>query len=315
MASLSSIVERTRAHLTGAFRGELTLLGTTMTSVQTTVTLTAITSTISQSSIISIDQELFYVMSADPTGLILTVIRGHLGTTAAAHTAGAVIEVNPRFPGALIYMALLDEINGLPEMIYAVVGETYSVAQFTETILLNASPVNYADVYGLIDVRQSPASINGFNYPIGAYTSWPRLDYSRLERGADTGDFATGVYLRLGGRIGFGGSVRVTLAVKPSTMDQSGVTTATPATDTVTGLGLPRSFTDVLSLGTALRLYQPRDIDRTQRQGQGESRFAQEVPVGGITQTAIGLDRIYQRRLGQEVDKLRSAYPIRMSIR
>jgi hypothetical protein len=311
---LAQVVERAKAHLTAAFRGELTTLASTMTNVQTTAVVTVRSSTLAANALLSIGTELMYVTAVASDGVSCTVIRGHMGSTATTHTAGDAVEVNARFPGALIFLALLDEIDGLPDSIYSVVAETYSGVQFQETITLNASPINYANVYGVIDVRVSPQARYGFNFPLIAYTSWPRLEYARLVRSADPGDFTGGFYLNLGGRIEYGGDVRIVVALKPQVTDVNGALILSAVSDTVATLGLPSSMTDVLALGTALRLYQPRDIDRTTRQAQGESRFAQEVPVGGITQTAMGLSRIYDKRLNQEIDRLRARYPIRMAV-
>jgi hypothetical protein len=48
--------------------------------------------------VFEIDSELFYIWAADTGTKTLTVERGYNGTTAAAHTAGAIVTSQPTFP-------------------------------------------------------------------------------------------------------------------------------------------------------------------------------------------------------------------------
>jgi len=59
------------------------------------------------------DGELVLVTDVDYDGLVLTVVRGHLGTTAASHTAGSTITAAPLYGRRLVLEAVKDEVVAL----------------------------------------------------------------------------------------------------------------------------------------------------------------------------------------------------------
>jgi hypothetical protein len=57
-----------------------------------------------------VGDELVYVTAVDQAGLTLTVVRGHLSTTAATHAAGSLIQCNPLWPRWMVQRAINDAI-------------------------------------------------------------------------------------------------------------------------------------------------------------------------------------------------------------
>ncbi|MEO7398242.1 MAG: hypothetical protein ABIW84_06740 [Ilumatobacteraceae bacterium] len=93
MPTLANLIERVRV-LAGDRPIPDTLNGA-LTSGQTPITLTSGTK-VSPDTLVSIDLETLYVQ-AKPSTVSATVLRGWDGTTAAAHSSGAVVYVAPRF--------------------------------------------------------------------------------------------------------------------------------------------------------------------------------------------------------------------------
>jgi hypothetical protein len=73
-----------------------------------------------------IGDELVYVTAVSEANLTLTVVRGYLSTTAAAHAVGTLVSCNPLWPRWMVQRAINDAIVGSWPRLFAVDTETLS---------------------------------------------------------------------------------------------------------------------------------------------------------------------------------------------
>ena len=102
------------------------------------------------------------------------------------------------------------------------------------------------------------------------------------------------------------GSLRVTYKTGFNPM-------ALEANDVQTITGFPLSAEDILVLGAQIRLMAPREIKRNFTESQGDTRRADEVPAGSVTNSIANLQRLRRDRIIAEATKLDSQYPIVLS--
>lgn len=299
MTTVADLVQETRRQLMGLHRALWNRLDTAIADAVTpTVVLEFDASAqVAKGAIISIDDELMYVFAVSANSL--TVQRGWYGTTATTHADGALVEVQPRFPQYQIRKALTDEIRSWPAEMFRVAGLTIPV---TDSNIRGYDLTDLGTFYNVLDVRRAPRSFSGSaDDTASSSRSWARVRFSTT-RVLDTGDFASGIALTLGELVE--GSVRV-IASTPFV-----TTIMTDATDVEATIGLSASMVDIPPVGAAARLLYPREVQRTGTQEQGEVRDAQEVPPGFITQTATALWGFRRTRLSEEINRLRTFYPI-----
>lgn len=309
--TISTVIESIRRELNSKHRYEVSALGATLTDTDTVVTLAyELPPSLREGAVIVVGTESMRVISVDPAPKELTVIRGWEGSTAAAHSSGAAVEINPRFASIDVYEALQDEVAGLPETLYRVDQTQVAVALGQDTIEL---PAAWSNLYGLIDARQfitDPITTTGVDR-----TSWPRIE-GRVVRGVAatwTEGPSTGVYFRPKKRISnyagtaIAGHVYFTAAL-PWDLTDVAVTA-----DLVVDVGMQPSMLDVVKLGVKLRLLPDEEVGRSDRRGQDENRRASENPVGSALSAWRILNAQYVKRRTEESNRLRSLYPIVMS--
>jgi len=152
MSTVSALLERVSRQLLSGTIEERNKLASTITSSATSVTMSFELSGLRAGTVIEIDSELMYVWEDTPSTKTITVERGYAGTTAAAHSAGAVAVVNPRFSKAQMLDALNQDIddlsspvNGLFRVVSADIAYNGSDRQINLT--------GATDVIDLMDVR------------------------------------------------------------------------------------------------------------------------------------------------------------------
>lgn len=287
MSTVAALIEETRAHLMGAHTVQLNKLSTTMNTSVASVVMDYDTSFIARGSTLCIGDELMYVWALNPATRTATVERGYLGTTAAAHTAGDLIESNPRFPTPMIRAELKKEIASWDQRIWTTTEVEIAIGATERTVNLTSAPANFLHV---LRVRT----------PVSSTVLTPRnLDF-RVERGY--GDYASGTALILNQTLGEAQTVSVLYAT-PFVL-----TTFTDATDLVDDIGIPSSALDIPPLGAAWRLLSTREVSRTNIESAPEPRVAQDVPAGHIIQTARQLKQIRDERIGEEGRLLNHRY-------
>jgi hypothetical protein len=243
--------------------------------------------------VFEIDSELFYIWAADTGTKTLEVQRGYNGTTAAAHTAGAIVTVNPRFPRAQCLEALNDEISDLSSPMHGLFQiKTLNLDYNGSDVMLNLTGVT-----SIIDLIQVSVRYMTDDYPIARKV--------RLVRDLPTDDFASGFAVRFDQGV-FPGRLRIVYKAAYGTA-------ATESVDVNTTGGLQESCTDILALGTQIRLMSPREIKRNFTESQGDTRRADEVTVGAVGNSITNLQRLRRDRIQAEAARLARSYPTFLS--
>lgn len=238
---------------------------------------------------LNIDLEDYHVWSV--SGANVTVNPGDFGSTAAAHSAGAIIHVNPEFSQFEVFREINNELRALSSPANGL----YRVS----TVTLTYNPTYYGydltDVTNVDGILTVQAETTGSDRARLPDTSW------RLGRNLDTDQFPSGFALFT--HMGWSGrdvfvAYRNQFGLLSSLVDN---------VETVTGF--PSSAVDILAMGAALRLAGVAEIDRNQMSAQGNSRRANEVPAGSRVNAIRGLANLYRQRVVQEADRLKRAYP------
>lgn len=291
MTTVLDLVQETKVLLHASWRPELNQLQATVTSGATTLVATHALRGIVPGSHVSVGDELMYVWTAHAETKTFQVERGVLGTTAAAHTAGDLIEVNPTFPQNAIKRAVKQEIQSWPNTLFQVDTATVAV---TDTYRSQGVALNLGDYYHVLRIQKESAD----------GSTWPDVSYWRHDRHPDGTDFpsATGV-LYLDEPV-LTGNVKVVYS-KPFD-----VSTWEDATDVEATVGLTAHMLDLPALGAAWRLQSAREVSRTLTQPSSDPRLSESVPPGSIIQGAFALKQLRDARIGEEARRLASKYPL-----
>ena len=289
---VSQLIEDTRRHLYGTSRLSLNRLAAgNINDTVTTITIEFDVKDIVRGALISIDDELMWVIDSNPAAKTATVIRGYLGTTAAAHNLGSIIEVNPRFPRPYIKRALQQEIDSWGTKLFKVVTANIPFTNSTRIYDL----VGLTNFIYIFDARMS--SYVGRTTRANPYR-WTVL------RDMDVAEFPSGSAIELLGDYPNSGTLRVKAAI------EFDVSTWTDNTD-VESLGLASSMTDIPPIGAAWRLMSAKEVGRTNLTAQPEPRKAEEVPAGHIASVAAQLKKLRDDRIDEERWTLMQRYPLK----
>jgi hypothetical protein len=293
MTTTAVVIDRTLRQLLSGTVEARNKLTTTLTSVSTSVVVDYPLEGLRAGQVCEIDSELMYIWASDVPTKTLTVQRGFNNSTAAAHTAGAVITVNPRFPRAQVLEAVNDELSDLSSPMHGL----FQVK--TLNIDYNGSDpmINLTGVTSIIDLLTVSVRYMTDDYPIARKI--------RLVRDMPTDDFASGFALRFDQAV-FPGRLRVVYKA-PYTA------TAAEATDINSTCGVQETATDIVALGAQIRLMSPREIKRNFTESQGDTRRSDEVATGAIANSTANLIRLRRDRITAEAARLARAYPTFLS--
>lgn len=293
---VSQLVEETRQALQGTYRAaynQSVNLGTTGT---TSVTLTLDHPGADAGTVLSIGSELLYVVLT--VGNVCEVVRGFGGTTPAAWAAGALIEVDPRYPPSRISAALRDEIRSWPASVFRAEQLTVPIAATQRVVALSRS-----DILRVLECRRDPAtSLGSSSYAVATTTSrdtYPRVDGTLMRTGP--AQFA-GWGLELTSNVP-AGSLYVLAAVP---FDTSVWANSIDLEDFV---GLPQWMFDIPKWGAMGRLLSEDESLRVDMTSQPQPRRATEVQNGETLQAGQYFTRRRDARLREAADMFRQLYP------
>lgn len=303
--TIGNVIERVRRQLASSLRYEVNVLGAALTAsaTDTTVQLSyALSAGLREGAVLSVGREDLRVMSVDRNAMTAEVIRGWQDSEAVAHSLGDEVWVNPRFSQVDIAEALADEILAWGRDLYRVADDTFTIADSAETYEL---PVAWAGAWGVVDVLR--------NWTVEDTSAWPRIPVKLIRGTTSSGgtyefDGATtsGLLLRFTDRV-LAGKIHVTVALPFDLSDLS------DSIDLVDDVGLQPSMLDVLTLGMKQRLIGDAEHSRHSRMTQDEPRRAEEVPPNAALQDSAQTFVAYMRRRGEEANRLRALYPLRMT--
>jgi hypothetical protein len=293
MTTTAVVIDRTLRQLLSGTVEARNKLTTTLTSSDTSVVVDYPLEGLRSGQVCEIDSELIYIWSTDVPTKTLTVQRGFNNSTAAAHTAGAVITVNPRFPRAQVLEAVNDELSDLSSPMHGL----FQVKTLNIDYNGSDAMINLTGVTSIIDLLTVSVRYMTDDYPIARKI--------RLIRDMPTDDFASGFALRFDQAV-FPGRLRVVYKA-PYTA------TAAEATDINSTCGVQETATDIVALGAQIRLMSPREIKRNFTESQGDTRRADEVATGAIANSTANLIRLRRDRITAEAARLARAYPTFLS--
>ena len=294
MSTAGALINRVSRQLLSGTIEERNKLATTVTSSDTSIVMSYDLAGLRTGIVFEIDSELMYVWVAESGSKTLTVERGYLGTTAAAHTAGALAILNPRFPQQQLLDSFNQELddlsspsNGLFRVVTASVDYNGADRQVNLT--------NATTIIDLIDVR--------LRYLASDY---PVLRGVRLSRDLPTSDFASGFALTFD-EVSMAGTLRVRYKAPF-------VRASTTSSDIQSVCLMPINMEDIVEMGVMARMLAVREVKRNFIESQGDTRRSDEVPAGSISNSVTNILRLRRDRIIAEASKLARQYPLTIRV-
>lgn len=291
MTTAGNLVDRVVQQLLAGTVEERNKIASSVNSSVTSVPVTYSLGSLAEQTVFEIESEMLYVWEVDTANKTLTVERGFGGTTAASHSNGTVLTVNPKFPRWQVLNALNDELadlsspmNGLFQM------KSVDVSYNGSDRMMNLTGVT--SMIDLYDVRWR---FESDDYPV--------VRNVRLARNLPTTDFASGFGLIFDQGIQ-SGTVRVWYKDK--------YTAFTNEASTLASTGASDELADLLVLGAQIRLLAGREVKRNFIESQGDTRRAEEVPAGAMNASVTNLLRLRRDRIIAEAARLARQYPLRI---
>lgn len=290
----NDLIDSTLDFMLGPQDDTVNVLTSGITSSDTTLTFTYELDRIVPGTTLGLGLEVMRVMATNTTAKTATVLRAQRGSTAAAHSSGAVVQVTPRYSRWSVFRAINDDLDAL--------SGAGLFQMKTVDLTYNASRMGY-DLTSVTSLE----SVYSVRYKVpGGDKEWPLLLPSeyRFDRNADTTDFASGFSLVLYQPAYNGQTVRVAY--------KAPFTRLSAATDDVqTVAGLPATANDLPVYGAAIRLQAGHEASRVAYSSQPDTRRADEVPVGASIQTVSGWRALRRDRIDEELRRLARRYPMR----
>lgn len=293
MSTVGSIITRTQRQLLSGLVEQRNKTNGSLTATGTTVTMLYDLTGIREGAVLEIDSELMYVWAVETGAKTVTVERGFNGTTATTHASGTVTIVNPRFPRHQILEAINDDLYDLA----APANGLYRTRNLDLSWNGSDILVNLPAVGDIIDVIQVRIRYTSTDYPV--------LRNVQLVRNLPTSDFGSGVALKMN-EPDRAATLRVVYKSPFSRVTKE-------SDDLQTVAGYPLSAEDILVMGAQIRLMAPREIKRNLTESQGDTRRADEVPSGAVSNSVMNLMRLRRDRIMAEATKLDSQYPLYMN--
>lgn len=289
MSTAGALLERVNRQLLSGTVEERNKLSASINASETSLVMTYDLKGLREGTVFEIDSELFYVWQATAGTKTLVVERGYAGTTAATHSSGAIVTLNPRFPKAQMLEALnqdIDDLSSPMNGLFRIVATDITYNGSDRQINLTGA----TNVIDLIDVRLRYLA-----------DDFPVLRGVRLQRNLPTSDFASGLALVFDeGTIA--GSLRVRYKA-PFTR------AASTASDIQSVCFVPESMEDILEMGVMVRMLQTREVKRNFIESQGDTRRSDEVPPGAIRDSFTNILRLRRDRIIAEKAKLARQVP------
>jgi hypothetical protein len=290
MSTAGALLNRVSRQLLSGTIEERNKLASTVTSSDTSITMSYELNALRAGGVFQLDSELIFIWAADVGTKTLTVERGYADTTAAAHTAGAIAILNPRFPQQQMLEALNQDIDDLSSPLnglYRVVSVNVDYNGADRQINLTGA----TSVIDIIDVRLRYLS-----------SDYPVLRGVRLARGLPTSDFASGYAVTFDEQTMAG-----TLTVR---YKAPFVRASTGTSDIQTSCLIPQTMEDILEMGVMARMLSVREVKRNFIESQGDTRRSDEVPAGSMSNSFTNISRLRRDRIIAEAARLARQYPL-----
>ena len=248
--------------------------------------------------IIEIDEELFWVDNYDRVGNTATIApygRAYIGTTLAAHTAGAKVTIAPTFPRFTIKRAINDTINAIGASIFAAK---------TTTITSNAAVAAFR--LPTTGTTLNISKILSIAYQtLGASKEWTPIRSYRFDGNANSTAFTSGQTVSIYDYIPSGRTIQIVYATDPTPFTDNAETFTTQT-------GLPESCKDIIILGATYRLLSNLDPARASMVSPQADEVDSKRPYGSSQSLTKQVYALFNQRLNEEVKNQQDKYPIRV---
>lgn len=291
MSTAGALLDRVQRQLLSGVVEERNKLATGVDADDTSFVTTYELGGLREGTVFEVDSELVYIWQANTGSKTLTVERGYAGTTAASHSAGAIIVQNPRFPKAQLLDALnqdIDDLSSPANGLYQVVTTTAISYNGSDRQIDMTGVTSLLD---LIDVRVKYKS-----------DDFPYVRNVRLQRNLPVADFPSTFAL-----VFDEAPVAGTLVVRYTAPF---VRASTLASDVQTVCKVPQTMEDILEMGVMIRMLSVREVKRNFTEAQGDTRRAEEVPPGAMRDSFNNILRLRRDRVIAEKAKLARQYPL-----
>lgn len=292
MTTAQTLVDETRRILYSNQISESNRLNGAITSNATSLALKYSLGTAQlRGAVLAIDLEEIRVW--EYSGNSITVCeRGVNGTTAAAHSDLAYVEVQPKFSPFRVLNAInedLDDLSSPGNGLFQV-----------KTVDLTYNPViqgyNLSNATAVTDIAFVKYSTPGPSKYFPVIRNW------RLDRNMNSSDFTSTFALQVLDSAYPGLPIHVGY--------KAPFTRFTNLTDDAQSVaGLPSTANDLPPLGAAIRLMAGREIKRNFTESQFDPKREQDVPAGAVLRSYQGLVAVRQQRIRAEALRLAVQYP------
>ena len=236
--------------------------------------------------IVEIEEELVYCQEFNrTTGVFTGALRGWRGSTAAAHSSGALVRNNPRFPRIQVKKAINDTIRNLYPKVAAI---------GTSDITPSGTQVRFqlpATALQILHVSQEDTS---------STEAWNQRNTWRFiptPGGSNDGYKAVEI-----GGLWTGRDVRVVYAKEPTTLSSL-------SDNFETTTGLPTFTRDAVVWGAMWRLYSMVELGRASTTTADQGLLNRQDRIGAGTDLAKYLLGMYQQALSEAENRWQDLYP------
>jgi len=290
MSTASALLDRVNRQLLSGTIEERNKLATTVDSTNTSFVMTYDLGGLRAGTVFEIDSELVYVWEATSGSKTLTVERGYGGTTAAAHSSGAIVTLNPRFPKAQMLEALNQDIDDMSSPLNGL-------------FRVVSTDVDYNGADRQIDLTGATSIIDLLDVRLRYLDSdYPVIRKVRLQRDLPTSDFPSGFAIVFDESV-MAGTLRVRYKAPFSRVSAVGDSLQSVANVSIT-------MEDILELGVMYRMLSTREVKRNFIESQGDTRRSDEVPPGAMRDSFSNILRLRRDRIIAEAAKLARQYPL-----
>lgn len=299
--TFNDVITRVKQQLLGYTKDQASVsyLTQPMAATDTSFSVDPETVTNLSRGLVEIDDEMILVKKYDRASGVVTVFgnlsgRGAEGTTAATHSADAIVTDDPRFPKQRIKEAINDTITGVYPDLW-----TFGEFEFAWQAARYEYPLP-TDADGIYRVTSNTIGPSAVWFPNSSYRFNPQASTTAGQ--VKPSPTPTGKTIQvMRDFIVPGRNVRVTYTKAPNTMNS--VTDPFEATT-----GFPERYVDMMVFGACWRLLPAYEAARLQQQSIESTERAPLVPAGAASSASKFFYSLYQKRLEEERDRLFRLY-------
>lgn len=242
--------------------------------------------------VIEIGSECIDIQSVNTTTNTLTVSpdgRGFDLTTADSHGDNSRVTVQPSYPTWRVEQAINNTLVGVWPTLFGVGTTSFTYTPATQTYSLPA------DAEGVLKVSATV---------VGPSPDQPEIYSYKFNSAAPTAEFATGNCITLGETPEPGQTVTVIYRKVPTELASG---------DNLTDSGLSETARRCIVYGAVAELLSYVDAVRVLTDTAVAKEMGGDIRVGSATQLSAQLTARYQMELAKEQERLRLAYPLRVT--